>query len=333
MKSLYLTQQTDVKPPKTMAEIRQFSDFPPESSAGDVTVKIAYSSINYKDALAITGKAPIIRNFPMVPGIDLAGKVTASQNPNFSKGDLVLLTGYGVGENHWGGLSTEARVKGEWLVKIPSPLTPRDAMIIGTAGFTAMLCVMALEKYGIGKAEGDIAVSGAAGGVGSIALHILAQKGFNVVAITGRGESEGGWLKELGASRIIDRATLSTAGKPLQHELWAGAVDTVGSQILANLLASTKYGGAVAACGLAQGGDLPTSVMPFILRNVALLGVDSVQCPMPTRQTAWRELAKYMNSAILDLIVAREISLNDVPAAASDLLAGKIRGRVLVAMV
>ena len=332
LKFLLLTQNPQATPPVTLAGIREFNDFPTEASAGDVTIAVDYSCLNYKDALAITGKAPIIRNFPMVPGIDLAGQVIASQNPHFAKGDKVLVTSYGMGENHWGGLASQARVKGEWVVKLPAALSPRQAMILGTAGYTAMLCVMALEKYGITPEMGEIAVSGAAGGVGSIAVHILAKKGFKVTAISGRQASESEWLQEMGASKVIDRATLSQAGKPLQRELWAGAVDTVGSHILANLLAATKYGGAVAACGLAQGSDLPSTVMPFILRNVALLGVDSVQTPMATRKAAWENLARYMTPQIFERIVAREIGLDGAVTAAQDILAGKIRGRVLVKM-
>ncbi|MDI9350301.1 MAG: MDR family oxidoreductase [Candidatus Symbiobacter sp.] len=331
MKALYLTQNTAQNPPTTLAEIKELTDFPADVAPGDVTIKVTHSSLNYKDALAITGKGPIIRNFPMVPGIDLAGEVMASTSPKFAVGDKVLATSYGIGEIHWGGLATQARVKSDWVVKIPAQFTARQTMILGTAGFTAMLCVMALEKYGITPDQGDIAVTGAAGGVGSVAIHILQQKGFKVTAISGRHETEAAWLKAIGANHVIDRGPLSKLGKPLQREQWAAGIDTVGSHILANLLAATKYRGAVAACGLAQGGEMLGTVMPFILRNVALLGVDSVNTPMPIRQLAWDSLAKIMAPAILEKLVAKEIGLTDAVATAHDILAGRVRGRVVVA--
>jgi acrylyl-CoA reductase (NADPH) len=295
---------------------------------GEVTVRVAYSTLNFKDGLAITGKSPVVRSFPMVPGIDLAGTVEDSRHPDFKAGDQVVLNGWGVGEAHWGGLAQKARLKADWLVPLPPAFTPRQAMAIGTAGYTAMLCVLALEKHGVRPDQGDVVVTGAAGGVGSVAVSLLASLGYTVAAVTGRPD-EGGYLKALGATEIIDRAQFSSPGKPLGKERWAGAVDTVGSHTLANICATTRYGGVVAACGLAQGMDFPATVAPFILRGVTLAGVDSVYCPKPMRLTAWERLASDLDIDKLDLITG-EIALSDAIEKAGDLLAGKVRGRVIV---
>lgn len=294
---------------------------------GDVTVRVDYSTLNYKDALAITGKAPVVRKFPMVPGIDLAGTVESSTHAAFQPGDKVLLNGFGVGEVHWGGLAQRARVSGDWLLPLPAPLSAQQAMSIGTAGYTAMLCVLALERYGITPQHGEILVTGANGGVGSFAIGILARRGFTVVASTGR-MAEAERLKRLGASEVIDRATLSEPGKPLAKERWAGVVDSVGSHTLVNACASTRYGGAVAACGLAQGLDFPATVAPFILRGVSLLGVDSVYAPRALREQAWNILARDMRDLIGQ--VAALIPLSDAIEAAGALLRGEIKGRVVV---
>lgn len=298
-----------------------------ELPAGDVTVDVEYSSFNYKDGLALKGMSRILRALPMVPGIDFAGTVRASDNPAFAPGDKVVLTGWGVGENWSGGFAERAKVKGEWLVKLPEGLTPRQAMAIGTAGLTAMLCVDALERYGITEG-GDVLVAGAAGGVGSVAVRLLSRLGYKVSALTGR-PAEADFLKSLGATDIVDRATYAAAGKPLAGERWHGAVDTVGGTILANVLAATRYGGAVAACGLAAATDLPTTVFPFILRNVALLGVDSVNCPTPRRLAAWTRLGELLTEADFDL-VTREVTLEDLPQVADDIIAGGVRGRTVV---
>jgi acrylyl-CoA reductase (NADPH) len=295
---------------------------------GDVTVRVAYSTLNYKDGLAITGKGPVVRKFPMVPGIDLAGTVDASTHAGIAVGDKVVLNGWGVGEGHWGGLAQRARLKGDWLVPLPAAFTPRQAMAIGTAGYTAMLCVMALERHGVTPANGEVLVTGANGGVGSVAVALLAKLGYTVVASTGRPQ-EADYLKALGAAEIIDRAQLSAPGKPLAKERWAGAVDTVGSHTLANVCASTKYRGAVAACGLAQGMDFPSSVAPFILRGVTLAGVDSVMAPRAERLEAWRRLAQDLDVARLELMT-HEIGLGEAVATAAALLEGKVRGRVVV---
>jgi len=295
---------------------------------GDVTVQVDWSTLNYKDGLAITGRSPVVRRFPMIPGIDFTGTVVASQHPGWQVGDRVVLNGWGVGETHCGGLAEKARVKGDWLVRLPPAFTPRQAMAIGTAGYTAMLCVIALQKHGIKPADGEILVTGANGGVGSVAIALLAKLGYRVVASTGRvGEAD--YLKGLGAESIIDRAELSAPGKPLAKERWAGVVDTVGSHTLANACASTRYGGAVAACGLAGGMDFPSSVAPFILRGVTLYGIDSVMAPLPVRQQAWARLAEDLDLAKLDAIT-REISLAEAPAEAEKLLAGQVRGRLVV---
>lgn len=296
---------------------------------GDVTLKVDYSTLNYKDALAITGKGAVVRSFPMVPGIDLAGSVESSRHPDYQPGDAVVLNGWGLGELHWGGLAQKARVKSEWLIPLPQAFTPRQAMMLGTAGYTAMLCVMALQKHGVTPEQGEILVTGAAGGVGSIAVALLAKLGFQVVASTGRPH-EADFLHQLGASEIIDRDSLNQPGKPLARERWAGAVDTVGSHTLANVCASTKYRGVVTACGLAQGMDLPATVAPFILRGVSLIGIDSAYCPKAERLEAWQRLGELLDTQILEDLVT-EIPLAAAIEAAEDLLAGKVRGRLLVA--
>lgn len=295
---------------------------------GDVTVKVEWSTLNYKDGLAITGKSPVVRRFPMVPGIDFAGTVTASSHPEWKAGDRVVLNGWGVGETHWGGLAQMARVKGEWLVPLPKAFSARQAMAIGTAGYTAMLCVLALEKHGIKPADGEILVTGANGGVGSVAISLLSKLGYTVVASTGRAAEEA-HLKALGASAIIDRNELSVPGKPIGKERWAGVVDAVGSHTLANACATTKYRGAVAACGLAQGMDFPATVAPFILRGVTLYGIDSVMAPKAVRLAAWERLARDLEIGKLDEIT-REIGLTEALAVGADLLDGKVRGRVVV---
>jgi acrylyl-CoA reductase (NADPH) len=295
---------------------------------GDVTVRVAYSTLNYKDALAITGKGPVVRKFPLVPGIDLVGTVEDSSHPEYKSGDLVVLNGWGVGEGHWGGLAQKARLKGDWLVPLPAAFTPQQAMAIGTAGYTAMLCVMALERQGVTPDKGEILVTGANGGVGSVAVSLLAKLGYRVVASTGR-PNEADYLKSLGAAEIVDRAQFSTPGKPLAKERWAGAVDAVGSHTLANVCAAMKYRGVVAACGLAQGMDFPATVAPFILRGVTLAGVDSVYCPRPERLEAWQRLARDLDPAHLDLI-SHEVGLSEVIRLAGELLAGEVRGRLIV---
>ncbi|MBR9926247.1 MAG: oxidoreductase [Gammaproteobacteria bacterium] len=297
---------------------------------GDVTVRVDCSTLNYKDALAITGKGPVVRQFPMVPGIDLAGTVEHTTSDAFAPGDAVLLNGWGVGEAHWGGLAEKACLDSRWLIPLPAAFTPRQAMAIGTAGYTAMLSVMALEKQGITPEQGKILVTGANGGVGSYAIALLARLGYQVVASTGRPE-EADYLQELGAVEVIDRATLSEPGRPLGKERWAGAIDSVGSHTLANVLASTRYSGSVAACGLAQGMDLPASVAPFILRGVTLVGVDSVMRPREDRLEAWRRLGELLAPEQLDAIT-RSITLDEAIEAADDLLSGRIRGRVVVTM-
>jgi len=296
--------------------------------AGDVTVRVAYSTINYKDGLALTGKAPVVRKFPLHAGIDFAGTVEDSSDARFKVGDAVLLNGWGVGESHSGGLAQKARVKGDWLVALPQGLTARQAMAIGTAGYTAMLCVMALDAHGVKPGSGDVLVTGANGGVGTVAITLLAKMGHRVVASTGRmGEAD--FLKSLGAAEVIARDELSAPGKPLGKERWAGVVDSVGSHTLANACATTKYGGAVAACGLAQGMDLPGSVAPFILRGVTLYGIDSVMAPLAKRQAAWARLAKDLDLAKLESLT-QEIGLEAAVQAGSDILAGKVRGRLVV---
>ena len=295
---------------------------------GNVTVRVAYSSLNYKDGLAITGKGPVVRKFPMVPGIDIAGTVENSSHPDYKAGDQVVLNGWGVGETHWGGLAQKARLNGDWLVPLPAAFSAQQAVAIGTAGYTAMLCVMALEKQGVKPADGEIVVTGAAGGVGSLAIALLAKLGYTVVAVSGRPE-ESDYLKQLGAAEILDRAAFAAPGKPLGKERWAGAVDVVGSHTLANICASTKYRGVVTACGLAGGMDLPATVAPFILRGVTLVGVDSVMCPRPDRLAAWERLARDLDLAKLGLM-AHEIPLAEAIPTAAQLMDGKVRGRVVV---
>lgn len=295
---------------------------------GDVTVNVLYSTLNYKDGLAITGKAPVVRSFPMIPGIDLVGIVEHSHSSQFHIGDVVIQNGFGVGETHCGGLAQKARLKSDWLIPLPAAFTPKQSMIIGTAGYTAMLCVIALEKNSVTPDKGEILVTGANGGVGSFAISILAKLGYTVVASTGRME-EASYLQSLGASEVIHRDTLSSPGKPLAKERWAGAVDSVGSHTLVNVCASTKYGGTVAACGLAQGMDFPGSVAPFILRGVTLAGIDSVMRPIADRKEAWQRLSEILEPGVFDSI-AQEIKLDTVVATASQLLAGKVRGRVVV---
>ncbi len=295
---------------------------------GDVTVRVAYSTLNYKDGLAITGRSPVVRRFPMVPGIDLVGTVESSSHPGWTAGDAVILNGWGVGETHWGGLAQKARLKGDWLVALPPAFTPAQAMAIGTAGYTAMLCVLALERQGIQPDQGPVLVTGAAGGVGSVAIALLARLGYVVAAVTGR-PAEADYLRQLGATDVLDRAEFSTPGKPLAKERWAAAIDTVGSHTLANVCAQMRYRGVVAACGLAGGMDLPASVAPFILRGVTLVGVDSVMCPLPERQAAWQRLARDLDPTLLALMT-REIGLSEAIPAAAELLAGQVRGRLVV---
>ncbi len=296
---------------------------------GDVTVAVSHSSINYKDGLALTGSSPVVRRWPMIPGVDFAGTVRDSTHPDHAAGDPVVLNGWGVGETHLGGYGELARVSGDWLVPLPAALTPAQAMAIGTAGYTAMLCVMALERHGIAAGDGPIVVTGAAGGVGSIAVALLSKLGHEVIASTGRAEAEGDYLRSLGASEVLDRSELSEPGRPMGKERWIGAVDSVGSHTLANVLAQTRYGGTVAACGLAQGMDLPASVAPFILRGVTLAGVDSVMAPKDLRLEAWSRLATDLDLGLLgSLTVSRPLA--DAPQLASEILAGQVRGRVVL---
>ncbi len=314
------------KSPEFSAAVREVGDdFLPE---GDVTLAVDYSTLNYKDALAITNTSPVVRSWPMVVGIDGAGTVVESSHAAWKPGDRVVHNGWGVGETHKGCMAGRARLKGDWLVRLPEGLTTRQAMAIGTAGYTAMLCVMALERHGAKPADGEVLVTGATGGVGSVATALLARQGWTVVAATGKA-SESDYLTKLGAARVIDRAELSAPGKPLQKERWAAVVDAVGSHTLANACAQTRYGGAVAACGLAQGFDLPVTVMPFILRGVALLGVDSVMAPIARREEAWGRLARELDLALLETMIT-EVPLEDAIGAAKSLRAGEIRGRVVV---
>ena len=296
---------------------------------GDVTVRVDWSTVNYKDGLAITGRAPVVRSFPMIPGIDFAGTVIQSSHAAWQSGDRVILNGWGVGESHCGGLAQTAKVKGDWLVRLPSVFTPRQAMAIGTAGYTAMLCILALEKHGIQPADGEILVTGANGGVGSIAIAILSKRGYTVVASTGR-MAESAFLKSLGAHAVIDRSELSSpSARPIGRERWVGVIDTVGSHTLANACATTRYAGAVAACGLAGGMDFQSTVAPFILRGITLYGIDSVMAPQALRQQAWDRLAHDLDTDKLEAITT-EISLSDVPAYAEKILAGQVRGRLVV---
>ena len=312
------------------AQVRELTD--EELRAGtpdaDVTVAVDYSTVNYKDALALANKAPVVRKWPMIAGIDAAGSVIESADPRFAAGDRVVLNGWGVGEAHWGGLAQRARFRGDWLVKLPDGLSTRQAMAIGTAGYTAMLCCLALREQGVEPGSGEILVTGASGGVGSIAVSILAGWGYRVVASTGRS-AEAPYLTSLGAGAVIDRAELASPGKPLQKERWAGVVDAVGSHTLANACAQTRYGGTVTACGLAQGMDFPATVAPFILRGVRLIGIDSVMCPQPRRQQAWQKLAADLDRGKLDAATS-EVGLAQAIEVAPALLAGKVRGRVVV---
>lgn len=296
--------------------------------AGDVRVRVSHSTLNYKDALAITGKGPVVRQFPMVPGIDLAGVVEESRHPDFKAGDAVLLNGWGVGEGHWGGLAEQARLNGDWLIPLPAGFSAAEAMALGTAGYTAMLAVLALERHGVTPERGEVLVTGANGGVGSVAIALLAKLGYRVAASTGRPE-EAEYLRSLGAAEIVERASLSEPGRPLGRERWAGAIDSLGSHTLANVCASTRYGGCVAACGLAQGMDFPATVAPFILRGVTLAGIDSVMRPRADRLEAWSRLARDLDKRLLAPIT-RTIGLEEVIPTAGELLAGKVRGRVVV---
>ncbi len=318
-----LIEKDDTGYRSTLAEVSEESL--PE---GDVTVDVSYSTLNYKDGLAITGEGPIVRSFPMVPGVDLAGTVTVSSHADFAVGDQVLLNGWGVGEGHWGGLAQKARLQGKWLIPLPEAFSAAQAMAIGTAGYTAMLAVMALENNGVTPDKGEVLVTGANGGVGSFAVAILARLGYRVVASTGR-LNETSYLEQLGAAEIIDRHTLSEPGRPLTKERWAGAIDSIGSHTLANICAATRYRGTVAACGLAQGMEFPASVAPFILRGITLAGIDSVTRPREDRVAAWARLATDLDLSLLPLI-SREIGLSDVIDIAPRLLAGEVRGRVVV---
>lgn len=310
----------------TVAALTQFDEA--ELMDGDVTVAVEWSTLNYKDGLALTGKAPVVRRFPMIAGIDFAGTVLESSHPDWKAGDKVVCNGWGMGETHLGAYAEKARVKGDWLVRLPQSLSARDAMAIGTAGYTAMLSVLALEKHGLAPQDGPVVVTGAAGGVGSVAIALLSKLGYHVIASTGRA-SEEAYLLQLGAAEIIDRNELSGPAKPLAKERWAGGIDSVGSTTLANLLSMTKYRGAIAACGLAAGMDLPSSVAPFILRGVCLYGIDSVMCPLPERKRAWERLATDLDPAKLAEIT-QEISLDQVIEAGAKVLAGQVRGRIVV---
>ena len=313
----------------TTAALTQFDEA--ELMDGDVTVAVEWSTLNYKDGLAVTGKAPVVRRFPMIAGIDFAGTVEQSSHPAWQAGDKVVCNGWGMGETHLGAYAEKARVKGDWLVRLPDGMSTREAMAIGTAGYTAMLSVLALEKHGLTPANGPVVVTGAAGGVGSVATAVLSKLGYHVIASTGR-MSEADYLKGLGAAEVIDRAELAGPAKPLAKERWAGGVDSVGSNTLANLLSMTKYGGAIAACGLAAGMDLPASVAPFILRGVCLLGIDSVMCPIERRRTAWVRLARDLDKSKLTEITT-EIPLEQVIDAGAKILAGQVRGRIVVKIV
>ena len=295
---------------------------------GDVQVRVEYSTLNYKDGLAITQKSPVVRNWPMVAGVDGAGVVLSSTHPDWQAGERFIHNGWGLGETRWGLLAERASLQGQWLVKLPAGLSARQAMAIGTAGYTAMLCVMALEDHGVKPGDGEVLVTGATGGVGSIAVALLAGLGYTVVAATGKSDQQA-YLQQLGASSVIDRASLSAAGKPLQKERWAAVVDAVGSHTLANACAQTRYGGVVAACGLAQGADFPATVMPFILRGISLIGIDSVMAPLARRQQAWQRLASDLDQAKLESMIT-EIPLDQAMAQAQALMAGQVRGRIVV---
>ena len=325
-RAIYLEQDPDKS---TKAALRDLDDGAlPGVESRAVTVDVAYSTINYKDGLAISGKSPVVRKWPMVPGIDFAGTVAASDDPAWKAGDTVILNGWGVGEGHWGGLAQKARVDGNWLVRRPEAISAFDAMAIGTAGYTAMLSVLALERRGVKADAGEVLVTGASGGVGSVAVSLLSRLGYRVVASTGKA-AEAEYLKSLGAAEVIDRATLSAPGKPLQKERWAAVVDSVGSHTLANACASTRYGGTVTACGLAQGMDFPSSVAPFILRGIALIGVDSVMAPKALREQAWARLSSDLDRSSLAAI-ARRITLAEALDMAPQILSGAVRGRLVV---
>ena len=324
-KAILVSRDEDKKQSVTTAELTEA-----DLMEGDVTVAVEATTMNYKDGLAITGKAPVVRRFPLIPGIDFAGTVTASSNPDWKPGDKVVLNGWGVGETHHGGFAQKARVRGEWLIPLPQGMGARDAMAVGTAGYTAMLSVMALERHGITPDRGAVVVTGAAGGVGSVAVSILSRLGYHVVASTGR-HAEHGYLKELGAAEIISREELSGPAKPLARERWAGGVDAVGSHTLANVLSMTSYGGAIAACGLAQGMDLPASVAPFILRGVSLLGIDSVMAPKALRLEAWKRIGIDLDHAKL-VALSTTMPFDGIINAAHDIVEGKVRGRLVVEM-
>ena len=324
-KALLISRDEDKKQSVDWAEMTD-----DQLMEGDVTVAVEATTVNYKDGLAITGAAPVVRKFPLIPGIDFAGTVISSENPDWNAGDKVVLNGWGVGETHHGAYAARARVKGDWLVPLPDGMSAREAMAVGTAGYTAMLCILALERHGIDPARGPVVVTGAAGGVGSVAVAVLSRLGYQVVASTGR-EAEHGYLKDLGAAEIIDRAELSGPAKPLARERWAGGVDAVGSHTLANVLSMTSYGGAVAACGLAQGMDLPTSVAPFILRGVSLLGIDSVMAPKEIRMEAWRRIAADLDRDKLAAMTT-VMPFDDVIKAAGDIIGGSVRGRLVIEM-
>ncbi|WP_173934636.1 MDR family oxidoreductase [Chelativorans sp. Marseille-P2723] len=315
----------DEKKNQAVAHVELTED---ELMPGDVTVAVAASTVNYKDGLAITGKSPVVRRFPMIPGIDFAGTVTRSSHPEWKEGDEVILNGWGVGETHYGGFAGRARVSGDWLLPLPDGMSMREAMAVGTAGYTAMLAVMALERHGVLPDLGPVIVTGATGGVGSVAIALLAALGYEVTASTGR-ISEEAYLRELGAKEIVAREALSGPSRPLGKELWAGGIDAVGSHTLANVLSMTCYGGAVAACGLAQGMDLPATVAPFILRGVSLLGIDSVMAPKPLRMEAWSRLASLLDPAKL-MAISQTVGLKDVLSAADDIVGGRVRGRLIV---
>jgi acrylyl-CoA reductase (NADPH) len=325
-KAIVIEKAEEGAKPPTRAALTEFDDA--DLMDGDVTIRVDYSTVNYKDGLAITGKAPVVRRFPMIAGIDLAGTVETSSHPGWKPGDQVVLNGFGLSETHLGAYAEKARVNGDWLVRLPASLSPREAMAIGTAGYTAMLCVMALERHGLRPDHGPVVVTGASGGVGSVAVALLSRLGYPVTAVTGR-QQEADYLKELGAAEILDRAELVGPPKPLAKERWAGGVDAVGSTTLANVLSMIRYGGAVAACGLAGGMDLPTSVAPFILRGVCLLGIDSVMAPVDLRKQAWKRLETGLDRQKLAMMTT-EISLPDVFDAAPRILKGEVRGRIVV---